>query len=303
VRFAIFLLALVPVVRAGIVADVRAAIAQNDFALAQQRLDTHRSEKGVTPEMTLALSWMGRGALARKDLDKADAYAAETRKLVLDELRRRKLDADKELPLALGASIEVQASVLAERGQRAEAVAFLTRELKAWGDTSIHARIQKNLNLLTLDGKPAPPLDVASWLGPKPPALQALVGHPVLLFFWAHWCPDCTAEIPALVKIEAEYGPRGLVLIGPTQHYGYVAHGEEASPEVELRYIDQVRQQAYAPLKNMPVPVGEANFQRYGASTVPTLVLIDRRGVVRLYHPGQMSYADLAAAVASALAK
>jgi thiol-disulfide isomerase/thioredoxin len=257
----------------------------------------------ATPEAIEALSKQARGALAARDLDKAGTYAAETRKLVLEQLKRRKLDAERLLPLALGASIEVQARVLAERGERAQAVGFLTSELKAWWDTSIRTRIQKNLNLLTLEGKPAPPLEVGQWLGPQPLPLSALKGRPVLLFFWAHWCPDCKAQIPALVQIEAEYGRRGLVLVGPTQHYGTIARGQEAPADQELRYIDQVRQRSYAALANMPVPVSEENLRRYGASTVPTLALIDARGIVRLYHPGLMRYEELAPAVASAFAK
>jgi thioredoxin-related protein len=52
-----------------------------------------------------------------------------------------------------------------------------------------------------------------------------------------------------------------------------------------------------------PAPVSEANFVRYGASTTPTLVLIDRAGTVRLYHPGTMTYAELRGAVAKVIAK
>ena len=37
------------------------------------------------------------------------------------------------------------------------------------------------------------------------------------------------------------------------------------------------------------VPVSEENFKSYGASTMPTVVLVDRAGMVRLYHPGQMT--------------
>jgi thioredoxin-related protein len=39
------------------------------------------------------------------------------------------------------------------------------------------------------------------------------------------------------------------------------------------------------------------NFDRFGASTTPTIVLADRRGVVRLYHPGLMDEASLKAAI------
>jgi thiol-disulfide isomerase/thioredoxin len=288
---------------AGVVSDVRAAVNQRDFALAERQIEAFRRQKGVTPEMIEAYSWLGRGALAAKQFDKAGAYAAETRKLALAELKGRKLDDDKPLPVALGASIEVQAGVLAERGERAEAVAFLRRELEAWRSTSIRTRIQKNLNLLTLEGKPAPPLQVAEWLGANPAPLASLKGRPVLLFFWAHWCPDCKAQVPLLAKLASDYAGRGLALVGPTQRYGYTKGGEEASPEEELRYIDQVRQSAYAALKNMPAPVSDENFKQYGASTVPTLVLIDPRGTVLLYHPGLMPYQDLARAVESALAR
>jgi thiol-disulfide isomerase/thioredoxin len=118
-------------------------------------------------------------------------------------------------------------------------------------------------------------------------------GKPALIFFWAHWCGDCKGEIPILARIKSEFGPRGLAVIAPTQKYGYIAGGEEAPPEVELRYIDQVRQRYYAGIIDTPAPVSEENFRRYGASTTPTLVLVDRAGIVRLYHPGSISYEEL----------
>lgn len=47
----------------------------------------------------------------------------------------------------------------------------------------------------------------------------------------------------------------------------------------------------------MPVPIGAKNFYLYGASTTPTLVLIDRTGLVSLYHPGKIAYRELAARI------
>jgi thiol-disulfide isomerase/thioredoxin len=123
----------------------------------------------------------------------------------------------------------------------------------------------------------------------------------VLLFFWAHWCGDCKWQGPILSRIMREYGPKGLVLIGPTQRYGYVAGGKEAAPADELQYIDEIRQRFYGDLPAMPVPVSQENFCAHGASTTPTLVLVDSAGVVRLYHPGQMAYEELAPRVAAVL--
>jgi thiol-disulfide isomerase/thioredoxin len=115
----------------------------------------------------------------------------------------------------------------------------------------------------------------------------------VLLFFWAHWCSDCKYEIPILARIKAEFVPKGLAFIAPTEKFGYVAGGEDAPPEVEARYIEQVRQQFYGSIIDGPALINEENFNRYGASTTPTFVLIDRNGIVKMYHPGGITYDEL----------
>ena len=281
-----------------VIGDVRDAVDSRNFGRADRYIQADRAKNGVTPELLEALSWLARGELDSRQYSDADRYAEETRKLAVDALANRKVDDERHLPIALGAAIEVHGQVLAARGDRAAAVAFLRRQLADYRDTSIAARIQKNINLLRLDGRPAPPLEEAHWLGPKPPALAALKGRPVLLFFWAHWCGDCKADVPELARIMADYKSSGLALIAPTQHYGYIAGGEEAPRDLETRYIDQVRRQYYAPLGDMSAPVSEQNFINYGASTTPTLVLIDRQGIVRMYHPGAMLYSQLAAKVA-----
>jgi thiol-disulfide isomerase/thioredoxin len=302
-RFALLSYLLVGIACAqDLVKDVRASIAQNNFTLGESLIQKYRTAQGTTPELIEAVSWLGRGALAAKQLDKADAYAVQARTLALEQLKRRTLDAEPRLPLALGASIEVQAQVMAGHGERGEAVSFLRRELKTYWTTSIRTRIQKNIHLLSLEGKPAPALEVSRWLGPKPLPLAQLRGKPLLLFFWAHWCSDCKRQGPDIARIASQYGSKGLVVIGPTQHYGYVAGGVDAPPEQETAYIDSVRKEFYSALADMPVPVSEENFRNYGSSSSPTLVLVDRKGIVRLYHPGAMAYSELAAGVQSIIA-
>src|SRR5450631_1422383 len=97
---------------ANVINDVRQAAAQNKFALGDSIIQKYRASQGVTAEMIAALSWLGRGALDAKQLDKADAYAKETERLSLAELKKRPLDVEPHLPLALGAAIEVEAQVL-----------------------------------------------------------------------------------------------------------------------------------------------------------------------------------------------
>jgi thiol-disulfide isomerase/thioredoxin len=284
-----------------VVEQVETAAQMRDYATADKLVHGLEAAGGVTPTSILALSWIARGALANRDYDRAEAYAQQTRNAVMPLLKHRPLDAEPDLPLALGASIEVNAQTLAARGRRSEAVAFLQQEIKTWRSTSIALRLQKNLNLLTLEGKPAPALDVAHYVGPKPAPLSALHGHPVLLFFWAHWCGDCKVEVPILQQINATFGPKGLVLIGPTQHYGYAAEGQDATPDVETKWIDANRIKYYTRVGPMTVPVSEQNFLTYGASSMPTFVLIDKEGMVRLYYPGKMTYEQLAPLIAKVL--
>jgi thiol-disulfide isomerase/thioredoxin len=288
---------------AGVVEDVRTALAQNNFSAADAYLNSYRSRNGVTPEYIEAYSWMGRAALNTREYDQAAAYAKQANEMARELLKQRTLDAEPHLPLALGAAIEVQAQTLAERGQRAQAAAVLQSALRTYGTTSIRARLQKNLNLLSFEGRPAPALRAEQFLGSKPPALAQLKGTPVLLFFWAHWCSDCKAEAPIITQLRSEYAPKGLTVLGPTRLYGYTAQVENAKPGDELAYIDAVRHRFYGGLLDMPVPISTYNFDAYGASTTPTLVLLDRAGKVAMYHPGALPYDQLKAEIEKVVAR
>jgi thiol-disulfide isomerase/thioredoxin len=282
---------------AGISDDLREALAQGNVSSAEAALQSYRAHQGITPDYVEAVSWMARASLQSRQLDRAETYAKQADSLSRQLMAKRSLDAEPHLPIALGAALEVQAQVLAARGEQAQAVAFLRRSLVTYRNTSIQARLQKNLNVLGLAGQAAPPLNVAQYLGPKPTPLAQLSGSPVLLFFWAHWCSDCKAEGPIITQLSSEFGTRGLMLLAPTQLYGYGAQGEDAKPKDELPYVERVWQHFYPGLQGVPVPVSKENFNSYGASTTPTLVLLDRTGHVALYHPGAMPYDQLRAAI------
>ncbi|HEY3740362.1 MAG TPA: TlpA disulfide reductase family protein [Bryobacteraceae bacterium] len=284
--------------RADLVLDVRQALAYNQMPLAQRMIDSYKTQRGTTPEMIEALSWMARGAETQKNYADADRYAQEVMRLAQVQIAKQtgRVDAEPHLPIAIGAAIEVEAQSMVAHGARDQAITYLREQLKLYYATSIRVRIQKNINLLSLEGKPLPPLDVGPYLGSKvPPTLASLRGKPVFLFFWAHWCSDCKAEEPILAKLKNEYAPKGIVFIAPTQHYGYAAGGDEVPRPVETKYIEAVHNRFYAGLMDVPVPLSEENFKRYGSSTTPTIVLADRAGIVRLYHPGAMTEAELRA--------
>jgi thiol-disulfide isomerase/thioredoxin len=273
-----------------VIAEVRAAIAKGDFAGGERLLEAYRTARGTTPEALEALSWLGRGALAADRLDQAENYALETYDLCVEALTTRTMDAEPRLPIAMGAAIEVRAHVHAARGARADAIYLLQQELTTYRTTSIRARIQKNINLLSLEGKAAPAIESPEYLGTVAPgAVGALKGKPVVLFFWAHWCPDCKVMSTVLEALLAKYRDQGLTVVAPTQRYGYIARRAPAAPPEEMAYMAQIRDQVYPWLAREWVPVSEENLKNYCASTTPTVVLVDRAGIVRLYHPGQMT--------------
>lgn len=288
---------------ADIVDDVRGALAQGNFTVADQELQEYRAHHSVTPEYLEALSWLARACASGNQMGAAEAFAKQTETFARQLLAKRPLDAEPHLPIALGAAIEVQAEALVAAGRQVQAAALLKRSLAEFGKTSIGSRLQKNLNLLGMSGRPAPALQFSEYLGSKPVALSQLKGSPVLLFFWAHWCVDCKAEVPIITRVRQEFAPQGLVVIGPTQLYGYAAQGNDATPVQERAYIEAVRQRYYATLLDMPVPLSKQNFNVYGASTTPTLVVLNRAGQVAMYHPGAMAYEDLRAAVEKVVAR
>lgn len=82
-----------------------------------------------------------------------------------------------------------------------------------------------------------------------------------MLFFWAHWCPDCKIQGPILAKLFAKYRADGLAIVAPTERYGYGEGGASLRPADELRYIIQIRDKYYPMLAELPVPVSEANHK------------------------------------------
>jgi len=285
-----------------LVGQVRAALNEKDFARAEALVAAERREKGDTPEALAALSWLARGAQTDRRAADAEQLAIEAQSLAVKALGKRSADDDANLATAIGAGIEVQAQLGVDRGERSSAIAFLERELATYAGTALGKRIQKNINLLTLEGRPAPALERGEWIGTvQPPALADLKGKVVVVFFWAHWCPDCKVEGPILQKLYEKYRAQGLTVVAPTMRFGYVAGGKAAPPDEELRYIVQIRDQFYPWLAELPTPVSAANHQRYGVSSTPTLAIVDRSGVIRTYNPGRLTEADLEARITALL--
>ena len=208
----------------------------------------------------------------------------------------QKLDDDPWLPTAAGAAIEVHAQVLAARGERAEAIEYLQGQLKQFAGTSLPERISKNINLLGLEGKPAPELDLlppSGWEPSRPPSPACAAA------------PCCSSSGRTGAAIVKPRSPSWPISRRPSKTKASRSSGPLActgmSPAARTlrRRRRNVHRGGPPPLLCRPTRHAGASerrqLHRLWRQLTPTLVLIDRAGVVRYYHPGAASEAELSA--------
>jgi thiol-disulfide isomerase/thioredoxin len=150
--------------------------------------------------------------------------------------------------------------------------------------TSGYLQVRDRATQLALIGQVAPDISIKTWIKGGPVALKALRGRVVLLEFWATWCKPCQEMFPKLNKLHEHAAKRGLEIAAITRHYLAYGGTEESMAE-ELQLI-----RAMVTDHGVRFAVGVAEDERlqaiYGANGLPTIVLIDRQGMVRYAGPG-----------------
>jgi thiol-disulfide isomerase/thioredoxin len=133
-------------------------------------------------------------------------------------------------------------------------------------------------------GRTAPEISVKTWINGEATSLEDLRGRVVLLEFWATWCKPCGEMFPKLRELDEQYRSRGLEVIALTRHYmAYRATAETQGEELELmRKV--VREHGLR--FRVGVSEDERTQDSYGATGLPMLALIDRKGFVRYAHFG-----------------
>jgi thiol-disulfide isomerase/thioredoxin len=277
-----------------LVRAVRSKISAGDLASAEAAVEDYKLKSGVDAEYLDAVGWLARGAEMLRQAEAAARYVAELRREIREERA--------ELIGPLGAAIEVEGKLRAAREGRGAALRFLEEEFARARDIALRARIRRGINLLSLEGQPAPELGAADFVGAEPPALARLKGRPVLLFLWAHWCGDCKAQAASLARVWQKYRAQGLAIVAPTRNYGTGAQGKAATPVEEKAHVEKTWRESYPGLDGIPVTIDTETMVRYGVAATPTFVLIDRKGVVRFYAPTRLSEAELSRRIEAVLA-
>ena len=127
-------------------------------------------------------------------------------------------------------------------------------QLKQFAGTSLPERIRKNINLLSLEGKPAPRArpQCRPVARRKPPSLARCAAIRSCSSFGRTGAAIVRPRWKSLPASSGTSSRKGLVVIGPTRLYGYVAGGEDAPPAKEKQYIEEVRREFYAALPECP---------------------------------------------------
>jgi thiol-disulfide isomerase/thioredoxin len=234
------------------------------------------------------LFYTSSNALADIYIEMKKPFAAAT--ALLEEVRKLALEVPS--PRLYVDATEKLADVLIDGKRKADAVkmvedarAYIQANIKDARDQSYMLRaLQRKQSQLRLQGEIAPEITVAKWIEQAPLKISGLRGHVVLLDFWATWCGPCLAAFPHLREWHEKYKDRGLVILGITTYYGR-GEGHEMTNAEEFSYLERFKKQY-----NLPYGVGvtdtDDNHRVYGISAIPTAVLIDRQGVIRLLTTG-----------------
>ena len=141
--------------------------------------------------------------------------------------------------------------------------------------------------LIGLSAAPAPAQRVVPREGEQLPALALnylgkqpeLTGKPLLVEFWATWCPPCRKSIPHLNEIYSKYKSQGLQIVGITDE-------DEATVKKFQKQIPMDY--------NVAINTPGAIYEQFGITAIPTAFLVNKSGkIVWEGHPMELSETEI----------
>ncbi len=146
-------------------------------------------------------------------------------------------------------------------------------------------------------GRGPSPVWTMSDLDGHPVSSSNYLGNVVVLNFWATWCPPCRKEIPELNAFQKAHSGDGVVVVGASVDEGETTVVRDFVQRMKILY---------------PVLVADLQTQaRFGGAstgpsgsqlTLPTTVVIDRKGNYAARYLGAITQEELEKAVKPLLA-
>ena len=128
-----------------------------------------------------------------------------------------------------------------------------------------------------MDGAPAMPFKLPA-RGGGDVDLTALRGKPVLVNFWATWCPPCREEMPSLTRLAQSFDPQTFEVVTVSVDEGWEP-------------IDKFLSSQKTPFR-VALDEGAKISRTYGTTKFPESYLLDRDGKVRLKFVGPRNWMD-----------
>jgi thiol-disulfide isomerase/thioredoxin len=147
---------------------------------------------------------------------------------------------------------------------------YLNQSSLIFAATEEAARTLMSTSLFDLSGKQQ---SFAQWRG------KVLVVN-----FWATWCAPCREEIPALMKVQRQFGHNSIEIVG-----------------IALDNVDKVRNYAAEMKIDYKLLIGGAEALALArdlgnrAGVLPFTIVLDRTGLVMHTHAGKLTEASLTA--------
>ncbi|MGH2386766.1 MAG: TlpA family protein disulfide reductase, partial [Chloroflexota bacterium] len=117
--------------------------------------------------------------------------------------------------------------------------------------------------------------------------------------FFAVWCPHCQAMTKVLNQVDAQFRPKGLqtiaVLASPYGKNYDTSNGTDLSivTKSDINWFISNFQVSHPTV----IDPTFATVNQYGASSYPTLYVVDKNGIIRYANTGERPYAELANAI------
>ena len=227
-------------------------------ALKKSALSNSRDESVGAKAWLAAYAW----AMAAKD-------APAQEQVIKDFTDLAKANVEHDV-LVQAAALMMEHPATPVLGVRAENVILQT--LKSPEATAVSEDIQRRRKLRALEGKPLVIEGTAS--DGQPFSTERWKGKVVMVDFWATWCPPCMFELRDIKNTYTDFHPKGLEIVGVSS---------DRDPQNFRAFLQDNKDMPWPQIIDPTLGPTDVHplLKQYGIEAIPTIFLIDKKGVCR----------------------